>query len=104
MIVGTLVATLVGQLRVATAANRRDSPTGLRNRYGPSSDTAIAIALCRRSERAVALAFIDFDNFKQVNDRLGHHAGDLLLQVCAGVIQQNCRSTDIAARLGVMRS
>lgn len=100
LIMGTLVASLAGQLRVATASNRRDSLTGLRNRHGLLSDTAVAIALCRRNERAVALAFIDLDNFKQVNDRLGHNAGDLLLQVCAGVIQQNCRSTDIAARLG----
>ena len=100
LFVGMLVATLTEQLRVANAANRRDSLTGLRNRHGLLSDTAIAIELCRRNERAIALAFVDLDNFKQVNDRLGHKAGDLLLQVCAGVIQQNCRSTDIAARLG----
>ncbi len=100
LFVGMLVATLALQLRVADAANRKDPLTGLRNRHGLVSDTAIAIALCRRNERAIALAFVDLDNFKQVNDRLGHKAGDLLLQVCAGVIQQGCRSTDIAARLG----
>jgi diguanylate cyclase (GGDEF)-like protein len=100
LFVGMIVATLAGELRIANAANRRDLLTGLRNRHGLLSDTAIAIALCRRNERAIALAFIDLDNFKQVKDRLGLKTGDLLLQVCAGVIQQNCRTTDIAARLG----
>jgi diguanylate cyclase (GGDEF)-like protein len=100
LFVGMLVATLSVQLRVADAANRRDALTGLRNRHGLLSDTAVAIALCRRNERPIALAFIDLDNFKQVNDQLGHKAGDMLLQVCAGAIQQCCRSTDIGARLG----
>jgi len=100
LFVGMLVATLADQLRVARAANRKDALTGLQNRHGLMGDVAIAIALCRRNGRAMALAFIDLDNFKQVNDQHGHKAGDQLLQCCASVIAHSCRSTDIAARLG----
>jgi diguanylate cyclase (GGDEF)-like protein len=100
LFVGMLVASLAEQLRLANAMSRRDSLTGLRNRQGFLSDTASAAALCRRNQRAMALAFVDLDNFKQVNDRFGHEAGDRLLQVCARVVQQHCRATDIAARLG----
>jgi diguanylate cyclase (GGDEF)-like protein len=43
---------------------------------------------------------IDIDNFKQVNDRLGHDCGDLVLQKVAGQLTQNIRNVDFVARLG----
>jgi diguanylate cyclase (GGDEF)-like protein len=98
--VGLLVALLAEQLRVVEAATRRDALTGLRNRPGLVNDTTLLIDLCRRHGRPFALAFVDLDHFKQVNDRFGHGAGDALLKVCADVIVQNCRSTDVVARLG----
>jgi diguanylate cyclase (GGDEF)-like protein len=46
------------------------------------------------------LVLLDVDHFKQVNDRHGHHAGDLVLQHVASVVQDSCRPYDLAARFG----
>jgi len=53
-----------------------------------------------RSKRAIAMMFVDLDNFKPLNDTLGHQAGDAALVKVAEVIKHAIRSDDIAARLG----
>jgi diguanylate cyclase (GGDEF)-like protein len=53
-----------------------------------------------RFSRPFTIAYIDIDNFKQVNDKLGHLQGDNLLQSVAKTIKDNIRSIDIVARLG----
>jgi diguanylate cyclase (GGDEF)-like protein len=53
-----------------------------------------------RTKHGVAILFIDLDNFKQLNDVIGHHAGDEALVQVADIIQQSIRSDDISARLG----
>lgn len=50
--------------------------------------------------RPLSLAVIDVDRFKTVNDTYGHDAGDKVLQEIAGLIKQNCRGRDLAARIG----
>lgn len=54
----------------------------------------------RRNKHSIAVAYIDIDNFKAVNDHFGHSAGDLLLQTVTGTIQENIRPMDMVARLG----
>ena len=53
-----------------------------------------------RSGAEVAVAMFDVDNLKQVNDQLGHLAGDSLLRACARILASNSRSTDFVARIG----
>lgn len=74
----------------------KDALTGLANR------TSLSARLARFGEEAKPLAvlMIDLDGFKQVNDSLGHHAGDLLLQGVARRIETLLRPQDLAARLG----
>jgi diguanylate cyclase (GGDEF)-like protein/PAS domain S-box-containing protein len=54
----------------------------------------------RRYQRALTLAYIDVDNFKEVNDMFGHSVGDDLLKLIGKEIQENIRTTDTVARLG----
>ena len=77
-----------------------DSLTGLPNRTNFFEKLEFSLAHARRSERAVGLLFIDLDGFKDVNDRMGHAAGDHLLQEVARRLQCQIRESDIAARMG----
>jgi diguanylate cyclase (GGDEF)-like protein/PAS domain S-box-containing protein len=59
-----------------------------------------ALSLSRRGQHRVAVMFLDLDNFKNINDSLGHDAGDMLLQAVAQRLVKTTRSSDTVARLG----
>ncbi|MCR4302726.1 MAG: diguanylate cyclase [Gallionella sp.] len=59
-----------------------------------------AVLLTKRNKRGIALFYMDLDGFKQVNDTLGHHIGDLLLVRVAERLRQCVRESDTLARLG----
>ena len=79
---------------------RTDSLTGAMNgRY--FHELAVSeIERVRRYKHPMTIAFLDVDNFKEINDRLGHSAGDVLLCSLSDAIKKNIRTTDIVARLG----
>lgn len=77
-----------------------DPLTGLANRRLFMDRLEASMKTSLRSPRFGALLFIDLDNFKQVNDTLGHYVGDQLLQQMAGQLQAVLRETDTLARLG----
>ncbi|WP_176787605.1 diguanylate cyclase domain-containing protein [Roseospirillum parvum] len=77
-----------------------DPLTGLPNRLILYDRLQHAIARTRREDECLALIFLDLDRFKEVNDRLGHEIGDLLLQEVARRIQDHLRASDTAVRLG----
>ena len=78
----------------------RDELTGLLNRRGFNEQLRHALAIARRIESTGVLTFIDLDNFKTINDDLGHQAGDEVLVHLANLLDENVRATDVAARLG----
>jgi diguanylate cyclase (GGDEF)-like protein len=77
-----------------------DHLTGLPNRRLYQDRLASAIERARRSGTQTALLVIDLDAFKQVNDTLGHHVGDLLLKRIGTILSQRVRRSDTAARTG----
>ncbi|MFO8089259.1 MAG: PAS domain S-box protein [Desulfatiglandaceae bacterium] len=77
-----------------------DPLTRLPNRELLSDRLAVALAHARRKRRRVAVAMIDLDNFKDVNDNLGHDIGDLLLKAAAERLNAALRESDTVARFG----
>lgn len=77
-----------------------DALTGLPNRRLLNNQLSNEISRARRHGYFGALLFIDMDNFKHINDSLGHTVGDEMLKLVADRISENIRHEDIAARMG----
>ncbi|HZW21015.1 GGDEF domain-containing protein [Noviherbaspirillum sp.] len=77
-----------------------DPLTGLPNRALLTDRLMQAISYAQRYHRAIAVAFLDLDRFKHINDTLGHDAGDQLLKTVAARLSACVRDSDTVARLG----
>ena len=77
-----------------------DPLTGVLNRHGLQQAGQARLAALRSSGGSVAVIFVDLDDFKQVNDRLGHAAGDEVLKHVGGVLGKVLGSSAIVARYG----
>ena len=77
-----------------------DTLTGLPNRSLWASRASQALAFARRHQLKLAVLFLDLDNFKTINDTLGHPVGDRLLSSAAGRLSACLRDEDVLARIG----
>lgn len=95
-----LLHALKGALDREKSYARRDYLTGAANAQAFYETARVEFEAARFSGRALSIAYMDCDNFKEINDRLGHSAGDELLRVTAGTVRANVRLRDLVARLG----
>ncbi len=93
-----------GELEVALEEIKRiattDSLTGLNNRRFFDERLGNAMARAQRSRQPISMILLDVDKFKQINDTLGHAAGDAVLEHLAYLIKARTRASDVSARLG----
>jgi diguanylate cyclase (GGDEF)-like protein len=82
------------------AAARTDSLTGLANRLAFEDAYRREVARAKREGAGFALLLADLDQLKEINDRIGHHAGDHAICEVANVLRRTLRGTDFAARIG----
>jgi diguanylate cyclase (GGDEF)-like protein len=100
----TIAAALLARLRAALTREetlaRYDALTGALNRRFFYLLAQREILRARRQGQPLTIAYLDLDNFKQVNDTHGHEAGDELLRRFVELVRQHIRGTDLIARLG----
>ena len=77
-----------------------DELTGLPNRRLLAARLSAAVEHCGRRRSSLALVVLDLNDFKQINDSLGHVAGDQVLREVASILRKSIRATDTVARLG----
>ena len=82
------------------AISRTDGLTGLLNGRGFYEAAAVELARSSRYRHPLTLAYVDLDDFKEINDRFGHARGDAVLVAVARTLRRACRSTDLVGRLG----
>lgn len=98
--VGMLLLLLEEQLEHNKHLALHDALTGLPNRRLFQDRIASAMERSRRTGTGMALLVIDLNGFKQVNDTLGHHVGDLVLQRVAALFAERVRRSDTVSRTG----
>jgi diguanylate cyclase (GGDEF)-like protein len=79
---------------------RTDDLTGIANKRAFNEAVSAEIRRSARYQHTFTVAFIDVDDFKQVNDRHGHDVGDSVLKTISGSLKASLRSADVVARLG----
>lgn len=87
-------------LAAIEALSLTDELTGLCNRRGFLEHARRQVKILRRQRRPALLFFADLDGLKQINDNLGHEAGDAAIVAAADVLRQSFRDTDVIARFG----
>lgn len=95
-----LLCLLKSKLELEESLADTDPLTGLANRRAFNERLDAETARTRRYKQAFTIAYIDLDNFKYVNDNMGHDVGDQVLLKVGHTIKSGVRTSDIAARFG----
>ncbi|MDH5446105.1 MAG: EAL domain-containing protein [Gammaproteobacteria bacterium] len=77
-----------------------DALTGLFNRRRFAQEVKSLLSDSKRYSRTGALFYMDLDDFKDINDTVGHYAGDMVLKAISNILSKNTRETDIISRIG----
>lgn len=93
------LAAMVEEELAAVQMATTDTLTGLRNRRGFLLVGRQVLTFAKRMEKPACMVFIDLDGMKQINDKLGHDAGDRALIDTARLLEESLRESDIVARL-----
>lgn len=96
----TLLGFALDAIRDSTELALSDGLTGLLNRRAFDRELYVAVARAERFQRGLSLIVMDIDNFKVLNDRFGHPAGDAVLRSVARTMEEQSRRVDVAARIG----
>lgn len=99
-IINQLVGLVRKELLLTKELSQKDPLTGAVNRRYFTELAEAELARTQRYKRSVSLAYIDLDNFKTVNDSLGHETGDHLLKLVVDTLKENLRKPDVVARIG----
>lgn len=98
--VGLLMLELRTRLVDERKVSRTDSLTKLLNSRGFFERAEFLLAVAKRGKTPLTFAYLDLDNFKQINDQFGHQHGDRALIETADAIRRTMRTSDVYARLG----
>jgi len=100
LVVTLLISAQKNEIARERALSRKDSLTGVANARAFYEIAQAELVRARRYSHPLTLAYFDLDNFKRINDRLGHGAGDEVLALFARTLSKWTRSSDVVARLG----
>ncbi|WP_372677404.1 GGDEF domain-containing protein [Desulfosarcina sp.] len=95
-----LLTTVRDQLEKERSMARLDGLTGVMNGFAFTESAQTVLRIADRFDRPTAIGYIDLDNFKRVNDTLGHAEGDKVLKTVASVLSTCVRKADLVGRLG----
>jgi diguanylate cyclase (GGDEF)-like protein len=99
-----LISSMISYLRVELEQNRNlyqlDTLTGIANSVGFHEAAQRELERSRRLDRPFSLGYLDVDNFKFINEQMGHTIGDQVIREIAKNIQSNLRKSDLVARVG----
>jgi diguanylate cyclase (GGDEF)-like protein len=97
---GRPILNALGDFRRVASQAATDGLTGLANRRSFDDELALEWRRAERVGDSLALVLVDLDNFKSINDELGHQAGDAVLRRVATILDSGARQVDLAARYG----
>jgi diguanylate cyclase (GGDEF)-like protein len=100
LVMAALVASARSRLQSEQLLARTDALTHIPNRRAFLEQSGVELQRARRTRRPITIAYLDCDDFKVVNDRMGHAQGDALLVAVAATLRSATRAIDTVARLG----